>query len=595
MMRRVLAYSDRAFGDLGVFKAMMVAGPPAGRRSGRSPLWWAILACMGIAASFPATAAAAPGDLDPRFSKDGKTTSKLGRCGGGEAVAVQPDGRILVTARVPSGPVCSGQTGAVARFRPNGKPDRAFGEDGFATLGPGRSTGLLLLPDGKILVSSSGSPDSAVSRLLPDGSPDPAFGAGGTRVLQGMAAHALESSADGGILVGGSTTSGCRPSCILVAKLMSNGDTDTSFGENSGATGYYTDEPHRIQKLVELPGGAIAAGGSSASGSFSSRGSLVLARFTATGALDETFAGVGVLVLNREDAPVGGGLIGLHELDLLPAPGGAMTVATQISGEIGLLRTTASGGLDPAYGGSPTVSVGPFTPKEDLAWSTGAASLPDGRTLVGGTTARKREGFRDSIAVSLDFALVRIVLEGAPDRQFGSDGKRAVDFFTGDDGSGDLAVAPDGAIVQSGTAENALDEPYERRVAIARYESAPGKPDADADGRRDAKDRCPDAYSKRKRGRGCPKLRRKLTLSYERKRKRFAGEMVTPWVRCEDGKVQLLRKRRGRDKRVGTARARGEFRFPHRSRDGRFYVGAKKRDLTVRGSCPAVRSKTISP
>ena len=79
--------------------------------------WTAAALVLGAAvavAVFPAGAAAKPGDLDPAFFGQGKTTSP--NFGAANALAVQADGKLLAF----------GGT-AVTRINPDGTPDPGFG------------------------------------------------------------------------------------------------------------------------------------------------------------------------------------------------------------------------------------------------------------------------------------------------------------------------------------------------------------------------------------------------------------------------------------------------------------------------------------
>jgi uncharacterized delta-60 repeat protein len=75
---------------------------------------------------------------------------------------------------------------ALARYLPNGSPDRSFGKDGrvISDFGWRGVLALGLQPDGKLVAAGAqeigGRPAFALARYLPDGSMDPAFGAGGT-------------------------------------------------------------------------------------------------------------------------------------------------------------------------------------------------------------------------------------------------------------------------------------------------------------------------------------------------------------------------------------------------------------------------------
>ena len=118
-----------------------------GSTQGRQGL--AVLCALLLAAVFASVALAAPGDLDPTFDGDGKRTINYGGNENGGAVAVQPDGKIVL--------VSAGLGGfAVTRLNPDGSSDASFGGgDGVAPVTfPNAAVpdAVALQPDGKILV-----------------------------------------------------------------------------------------------------------------------------------------------------------------------------------------------------------------------------------------------------------------------------------------------------------------------------------------------------------------------------------------------------------------------------------------------------------
>jgi uncharacterized delta-60 repeat protein len=142
----------------------------------------------------------------------------IGWDGGANSVAVQSDGRILVAGTADDGdghPVF-----ALARYHADGSPDAAFGAGGQVRAEFGGSAGadaLALQPDGRIVVAGSAtngcgaggcSSVFALARCNADGSLDTSFGIDG-RVLTGIAnadaaASALALQPDGQIVLAGS-------------------------------------------------------------------------------------------------------------------------------------------------------------------------------------------------------------------------------------------------------------------------------------------------------------------------------------------------------------------------------------------------------
>lgn len=152
------------------------------------------------------------GSLDRTFAGDGVSNAKVwGHWPG--AVAIGPGGSILT----------AGDRdifrAAVTRFGPRGRLDPTFDEDGVAVmkLAPGAEQGfdgLVLQPDGRIVAVGSVRPHEAVDaviprvvavRLLVDGSLDASWGGDGrvvTRLPGGVSASGAVAQPDGLIVVG---------------------------------------------------------------------------------------------------------------------------------------------------------------------------------------------------------------------------------------------------------------------------------------------------------------------------------------------------------------------------------------------------------
>ncbi len=125
-------------------------------------------------------------NLDTSFNADGQAEVSQGFVEQGEAIAIQPDGKIVVVG------FSDGLGGAgeadflVVRYNPDGSRDSSFSGDGRInfSFGPDltgidRGSAVALQPDGKIVVA--GTTDAgggninhfAVARLLPNGDLDP--------------------------------------------------------------------------------------------------------------------------------------------------------------------------------------------------------------------------------------------------------------------------------------------------------------------------------------------------------------------------------------------------------------------------------------
>ncbi|MBN2224505.1 MAG: putative Ig domain-containing protein, partial [Deltaproteobacteria bacterium] len=105
------------------------------------------------------------GVLDPTFSDDGKATVNFEGTDYAYGVAVQPDGKILV-----AGSTSNGDDFAIARFTDEGDLDTAFGENGLLTTdfgGVDVGRALTLLADGRFIVSGDSRGDFAAARYCP--------------------------------------------------------------------------------------------------------------------------------------------------------------------------------------------------------------------------------------------------------------------------------------------------------------------------------------------------------------------------------------------------------------------------------------------
>jgi uncharacterized delta-60 repeat protein len=131
--------------------------------------------------------------------------------------------------------------GVVARFTPSGEPDASFDGDGVAILPAALGSGvhaLALQPDGRIVLATDDDATMRVSRLTADGSPDESFDDDGTAAVDFGAyawAAALVVQADGKIVIGGHKDAGNLTSVGVVARLQPNGLPDTTF-HGSGKT-----------------------------------------------------------------------------------------------------------------------------------------------------------------------------------------------------------------------------------------------------------------------------------------------------------------------------------------------------------------------
>lgn len=381
-----------------------------------SPFFYCAI-LLGVTVS----AAAQAGRLDPAFGSGGiasvqavvTQTSNVYTVG---AVGIQSDGKILVAGGVPGNNDFT--VPAVLRFLANGTLDKTFGAKGIAVL-PNAFGGygaLAIQPDGKILVATNGSASAngEVNRFTATGKLDSSFGSGGAVTFKLSSMSGVAVQPDGRILVGVQNLVGRQSQ---VARLAANGSIDTSFGTNGfalppGGTGTFdvlsngeilvfgglvsrltssgaTDAEFGVNGQLMAPnsGHAMAANGDIlAAGTLVSDPTVPSSGFAAfayqsVGIGDPAFGkngGVSTPLSNFPTISVAG--IGVT------SSGAIVELATATSstqGAFGLVRYTPQGQLDTSFGSGGTVTTSFANNSTPIA--SAIAIQSDDKTVAAGT------------------------------------------------------------------------------------------------------------------------------------------------------------------------------------------------------------------
>ena len=244
------------------------------------------------------------GSLDPTFGLDGTVMTNLGDNDYIFNIAVQNDGRIVVSGR-------SGWNLVLARYQSDGSLDPTFSEDGILTLdfGSGENYGgfLALQPDGKMILAGQTfvlfvGYVFALARYNPDGSLDTSFGQDGIVTTDlpnsfddGIAAVLLQQN--GQILVTGTSELLQTSNWVFaLANYNPDGSLNTSFG-NQGTImtdlGITQDTGNAI--ALQSDGGIVVAGRTGTTYN-SSDNDFALARYTRNGFLDTSFGTDGIII-----------------------------------------------------------------------------------------------------------------------------------------------------------------------------------------------------------------------------------------------------------------------------------------------------------
>jgi uncharacterized delta-60 repeat protein len=365
---------------------------------------------------------------------------------------LQPDGKAVV-----GGFYCSmgGSTGAdfcLARYQTNGALDPSFGTGGVVTttmVGPStdNAEALALAPDGHIYLAglcASGAGPLCMAAYNADGSLDTNFGTGGKLDYAGFAGatgrswRTLAVQPDGKLLAAGYCTYPGTGGDFCVARLLSNGTADPTFGTAGetvtviSATG--TDLPNAI---LARPDGSFYVTGQCVTSA--PEYDFCAARYTANGALDTSFDSDGIATYSigtgTTDRPAAGAI--QADGDVLM---GGYCDGGATNNDMCAIRFLPSGALDTSFDGDGKLIV-PNPSNDDLR---SVLVQQDGRIVLVGACQVAGNG--------TDMCLVRINEDGSLDTSFDADGRltKAISAGTGSDYGYDSAEGIDGRLVVVG-------------------------------------------------------------------------------------------------------------------------------------------------
>ncbi len=295
------------------------------------------------------------GTIDASFGAGGLVLTDMAQNSDAiKAIAIQPDGKIIVAGHAHNG---SNYDFAVARYLANGTLDNTFGANGKVLKNFGSTDfglAMALLPNGKILVAgrayNGATSDFALLQLNSNGTFDNGFGMNGTvsSDLFGTneSANALAIQSNGKIVVAGDTYAN-NVSAFAVARFNPDGTPDLSFsgdGRLSAAIGTLSDVAYGVSIQ---PDGKIVLAGQSNTVAISD---FALARFLADGTPDLTFSGDGQLTTNVSPGGDYAYSVALQPDGKILA-GGFVAGSNSIS-DFAVVRYLSDGSLDASFGNS---------------------------------------------------------------------------------------------------------------------------------------------------------------------------------------------------------------------------------------------------
>jgi uncharacterized delta-60 repeat protein len=315
------------------------------------------------------------GSLDTTFN----TGSNIGTAGTVLALAIQPDGKIIIGGNFPA---ARGVTqSSIARLNADGSLDTTFnsgpnpGTDGVVNA-------IAVQPDGKIIIggqftTARGVTQNNIARLNADGSLDTTFNTGPNQgTSSNTTTWAVAVQPDGKIIIAGGFTAARGVIQNNIARLNVDGTLDTTFntGPNPGTDG------GPLAVAVQPNGKIIIAGGFNNARGVTQNN---IARLNTDGSLDTTFntgpnQGTNGLLLAITLQPDGKIVIG-----------GFFTTARGVTQNY-IARLNADGSLDTTFNTGPNPGTNNFV--------FAVALQPDGKTLIGGRFSTARSVTQNGIA-----------------------------------------------------------------------------------------------------------------------------------------------------------------------------------------------------
>jgi uncharacterized delta-60 repeat protein/uncharacterized repeat protein (TIGR01451 family) len=396
-----------------------------------------------------------------------RTTDIQGTDDGGYAMALQPDGKIVVGGYATD--LANGDKEfALVRYNYDGSLDTTFNGTGKVVTDfngtSDRIWGITLQSDGKIVAVGEtvslvfpGTNDIAVARYNTNGTLDTSFGGTGKVTTDhgggaNNAAYAVAISGANIIVAGYENVSGNND--FMVARYTALGVLDPTFGTGGVTTTGFSGFSDVARAVALDSTGRIVLGGYANNGSDDD---FAVARYTAAGAPDSAFvAGAGKVAVNIFSPSSGDQVFALvvNQTDNSIVLAGSAYNNSTGNKDFALVRYSSTGALQ-------GVTTTDFGNSPDVAQSIVRQS--DGKFVAA--------GFSRFSTSSDDFSLARYNNDGTLDTTFDGDGKLTMRISNADERVYGVAQDFAGKIVAAGFATTANSNPVQHDFALARFNS----------------------------------------------------------------------------------------------------------------------------
>ncbi len=177
------------------------------------------------------------------------------------------------------------------RCNENGTIDSSFGTNGIVRsdfLKNDFEYALAVQPDGKILVGGSANNGALLVRYLSNGLPDSEFGENGYRIYASYdRVRSIAVQEDGKIITGSTNQENYFNTKFRLIRYYANGELDKSFGKNGVTISDFGLKSDVLSKIIVQKNGYILAAGNTNSNAVSS--DMIIARYLSTGIPDSSF------------------------------------------------------------------------------------------------------------------------------------------------------------------------------------------------------------------------------------------------------------------------------------------------------------------
>lgn len=343
----------------------------------------------------------ADGFLDTTFSDDGIVVTPInGTYDYGESVAVQSDGKILVAGDSFNASSFAYEF-ALARYNTNGTLDTSFSGDGLVTTpidgkwGGGRS--VAVQDDGKILVTGysgiNGTNHIVLMRYNMNGSLDTSFSGDGivnTYIGTSAAGQEVVVQSDGKILVAGYAHKNINDSDFALVRFNTDGTLDASFSDDGlVTTSIGTAHDYGRSLAVQSDGKILVAGRYYIGNDYY----FALVRYNTNGTMDTSFSDDGIFATDFDDTKMAWGKsIAIHSDGRILMAGRSFNGSND---DFALVRINTNGTLDTSFSidGKVTTSIG-----NSSDWAEGIAVQSDGNIILAGRYWYEGSGFGIALA-----------------------------------------------------------------------------------------------------------------------------------------------------------------------------------------------------